>query len=50
MYQGLDGGLVQVAQIAGSLARLLPKHHGLGTDKTEGINDDLHRSRTTALQ
>lgn len=39
--QGLDGGLVEVAQVGCALARLLAKHEGLRVDQAEGIDDDL---------
>jgi len=42
MDERLNGRLVQVPQIAGGLPRLLPEHHRLGADESEGINDDLH--------
>lgn len=33
MDERLNGGLVQVAQVAGRLARLLPQHHHLRVDQ-----------------
>lgn len=41
MDQGLNRGLVEVAQVGCTLARLLTKHEGLRVDQAEGINDDL---------
>lgn len=37
----LDGGLVEVADVGGGLARLLPQHVGLREDEAEGVDDDL---------
>mmetsp|Transcript_13927 Transcript_13927/g.34321 ORF Transcript_13927/g.34321 Transcript_13927/m.34321 type:complete len:229 (+) Transcript_13927:118-804(+) len=37
----LDGGLVEVAQVGGGLARLLAEHHGLGADQAERVNHHL---------
>ena len=45
MDECLDRGLVQVAQVAGCLPRLLAQHHGLRADEAEGIDHDLIMKR-----
>lgn len=37
----LNGGFVEVAQIRGTLSRLLTKHERLWVDETESIYDDF---------
>lgn len=39
--EGLDGGLVEVADVGGGLAGLVAHHEGLRVDEAEGIDDDL---------
>ena len=39
--EGLDAGLVEVPDVAGGLAGLLPEHHELGVDEAEAVDDDL---------
>jgi hypothetical protein len=39
--EGLDGGLVEVADVGGGLAGLVAHHEGLGVDEAEGVDDDL---------
>ena len=41
--ESLNGGLVQVAQVAGCLAGLLPQYHGLWADEPEGVDHHLPR-------
>ena len=41
MDEGLNGRFVEVAQVGGGLARLLPEHEGLWVDEAEGIDDDF---------
>lgn len=41
MDESLDRGLVQVAQVAGALTRLLAHHQELRVDQSERIDDDF---------
>ena len=38
MDEGLDRGLLQMAQVGGGLAWLLSQHHHVWVDQSEGIN------------
>jgi hypothetical protein len=37
----LDGGLIQVSKVRGTLTWLLAEHEGMWVDEAEGINDDF---------
>ena len=39
--EGLDAGLVYVADVARRLARLLAGEHGVRVDEAEGVDDDF---------
>jgi hypothetical protein len=39
--EGLDGGLVEVADVGGGLAGLVAHHERLRVDEAEGVDDDL---------
>ena len=39
--QGLDWGLVEVAEIGGGLSGFLTEHEGLRVDEAEGVDDDF---------
>lgn len=41
VYQGLDGGLIEVAEVRGCLAGFLAEHEGLRVDEAERIDDDF---------
>jgi hypothetical protein len=41
VYECLDRGLVQVANVGGGLAGLVAHHECLRVDEAEGIDDDL---------
>ena len=41
VYQSLNAGFVQVAQVGCCLSRFLAHHEGLGGDETEGVDDNF---------
>lgn len=41
MNEGLNRGLVEVAQVAGALSGFLTQHQKLRVDETESVDDDL---------
>ena len=41
MDEGLDGGLVEVAEVGGALPRLLAQHECLRVDEAEGVDDNF---------
>lgn len=43
--EGLDRGLVEVADVGGGLAGLVAHHEGLGVDEAEGVDDNLALDR-----
>ena len=45
VYQRLDRGFVEMAEIGGGLAGFLSEHKGLWVDQSEGVDDHLALDR-----